>query len=343
MLMKPVSDMKMHRVRVINMKYEKHIKPYLSKAVVDRAAKYLKNDGKIMFVVNRRGYATLLQCMDCNHVEGCPACKIPLVYHKQDMTLKCHYCGYVQPKIPELCSKCKGHNIRLLGAGTQRVQEDIEQILGVRSIRLDSDKAKRKPSLREISDINIMDESRMIVGTKLATRRLDADVTFSMAAVLNTDSFLNLPDFRSAETAYQEIAAVMDKIEPGGEVLIQTRMPQHHVFKGIKQNDYDLFFSEELEKRKALLYPPFSRLILVKCISKRDLYTELSENAKKPDSDVAVLGPSVSKNTKGEYEYKLLLKSPNRMTLHAAAGAIIETFRNAKDVRIRIDVDPQVI
>jgi len=341
--LKPASGTNMPMVRVVNMRYEKHIRPYLSKSVVETAKKYLANEARVMFAVNRRGYATLLQCMDCNYIEGCPVCKIPLVYHKQDMTMKCHYCGHLQAKLPELCRKCKGHNIQLLGAGTQRVQEDIEQILGVRSVRLDSDKTKRKSAPEEKSYSGIMDENRIMIGTKLLTRRLGADVTFSMAAILNADSLLNLPDFRSAEKAYQEISAVMDKIEQGGELLIQTRIPQHHVFKGMKQHDYDLFFREELEKRKDLLYPPFSRLILVKCVSKRDLFTELSENIIKPDSEVEVLGPSVSKNNKGEYEYTFLLKSPNRMALHAQARRISEKFRNIRDLRVRIDVDPQSI
>ncbi len=339
-LLNPTSDTKVHKVKIIDMRYEKHIKSYLSKTVVDIATRYVKSDGKMMFVVNRRGYSTLLQCLDCNHVEECPDCRIPLVYHKQDKTMKCHYCGYVRSKVPELCSKCKGHNIQLLGAGTQRVQEDIEHILGIGSVRLDSDKMKRKSILREQSRASFMDENKIIIGTKLMTRRLDADVKFSMAAILNTDSFLNLPDFRSVEKAYQEIASVMDKIEPGGEILIQTRMPQHYLFKGIKKNDYDSFFQEELLRRKSLLYPPFSRLILVKCVSKRDLTKEITQNIKMPDHDVEILGPSVSKNKKRGYEYKLLLKSPVRGQLHAAAKSIIEMFRGSRDVRMRVDVDP---
>jgi primosomal protein N' (replication factor Y) (superfamily II helicase) len=342
-LLKPASDVKMPKVRVIDMRYEKHVKPSLSKTVIDAATKYMKRDAKMMFVINRRGYSTLLECMDCTYVEECPDCKIPLVYHKQNMSMKCHYCGYARSKVPEFCSRCKGHNIQLRGAGTQRVQEDIENILGVRSVRLDSDKIKRKSILREETGIACLTENKIIIGTKLMTRRLDVNIKFSMAAMLNTDSFLNLPDFRSAEKAYQEIASVMDKVEPGGEILIQTRMPHHYLFKGIKNNDYDSFFQEELQRRKALLYPPFSRLILAKCVSKKEVSKELLENINKTGGDVEILGPSVSKNKKKEYEYKLLLKSPIRGKLHAAAKSIVELFRTSKDVRVKIDVDPQVI
>jgi primosomal protein N' (replication factor Y) len=339
-LLKPASDVKMPKVRVIDMRYEKHVKPSLSKTVIDTATKYMKRDAKMMFVVNRRGYSTLLECMDCTYVEECPDCRIPLVYHKQDMSMKCHYCGLARSKVPELCSRCKGHNIRLLGAGTQRVQEDIENILGIRSVRLDSDKTKKRALLKMLTGAACLSDNKILVGTKLMTRRLDSMIRFTMAAILNADMFLNLPDFRSAEKAYQEISSVIDKIEPNGEVLIQTKMPHHYVFKGVKDNDYDLFFREELHRRKALLYPPYSRLILVKCISKRELSKEKEEKIRKTVSDVEILGPSVSKNKKRENEYKFLLKSPVRSKLHAAAKSIIEMFRASKDVRIRADVDP---
>ncbi len=343
-LLKPSSGVKMPGVRVIDMRYEKHIKPYLSKAAVEAAAKCLKSEGRVMFVINRRGYSTLLECQDCNYVEECPDCRIPLVYHKQDMTMKCHYCGHLQSKMPELCKKCKGHNVQLLGAGTQRVQEDIEQIFGIKGARLDSDRMRRRSVPGGETSSAFLSENRIVIGTKLMTRRLNRDITFSMAVILNADSLLNLPDFRSAEKAYQEIIAVMEKIDPGGKVLIQTRMPQHYIFKSTKSNNYDDFFQEELQRRRALLYPPFSRLVIVRCFSKRDLSKQLSGSMREAGKDdVDILGPSILKNKKGEYEYKLLLRSPSRRRLHAAAKSVIETFSNSRDVRIRIDVDPQVI
>lgn len=341
-LLKPASPVKIPRFRILNMRYEKHVKPYLSKTVVDTAEKHLQRDGKIMFVVHRRGYSTLLACPDCNHVEKCPTCKIPLVYHKQGMSLRCHYCGHTRSTVPESCGKCRGHNLQLLGAGTQRVQEDIESILKIRSARFDSDRIKKTASMREQAGGALTDEYRIVVGTKLMTRRLNHSVTFSMAAILNTDSLLNLPDFRSAEKAFQEIASVADRIEPGGEMLIQTRMPQHYLFKAVKNGDYELFFREELSRRKPLLYPPFARLILVRCTSKREWSNAFLEEISKPHADVGMLGPSVSKNKKG-YEYKLLLKSPDRSALHAAATSLRKMLEGSQDVRVKIDVDPTVI
>jgi primosomal protein N' (replication factor Y) len=327
------------RIRIIDMRYEKLLKPYLSKKVIDAAAKFMKRDGKVMFVINRRGYSTLLQCAECNHVEECPVCKIPLVFHKQDLQVKCHYCGY-STKVPERCSRCKGHSIELLGAGTQRVQEDIEKFLEIKTLRFDSDTSSKRSEVESLVGAAHSDDTRIVVGTKMMTRRLGADGGFSMAAILNTDLFLNLPDFRSTEKLYQEIMSVGDRIMTSGEVFIQTRMPQHYLFKCIRNSDYSAFFREELERRKSLHYPPYSRLLLLRFISDKDLFGELSDVKSRIYKEVEILGPSLSKNTKGKNEFKLLLKSSVRGDLHFVTKTFVESFKDSKNVKIKVDVDP---
>ena len=339
-LLNPSDDVKRPRVRVIDMRYEKLLKPCLSKTVVDASARYIKKDKKVMFVINRRGYSTLLQCTDCNYIEECPDCRIPLVFHKQDMLMKCHYCGYILSDVPDSCSRCKGYNIKMLGAGTQRVQEDIEDLIGIKTIRLDSDKARKKSDLEGLIGDTKKNDIRIIIGTKLMTRRLGIFEGFSMAAILNTDLFLNLPDFRSTEKIFQEISSIIDKIEPHGEVFIQTRMPQNYLFKYLKNYDYTSFFTEELNRRKALLYPPYSKLLLIKFTSKRNISKEISAIIGKIKEEVEILGPSTSKNTQGKNEFKLLLKSSIREKLHSVARTFMESFKDSKEVMIRVDVDP---
>jgi primosomal protein N' (replication factor Y) (superfamily II helicase) len=342
-LLKPSSPIKKPRFRLIDMKHEKRIKPYLSETVIAAAEKHIKNDKKIMFVVNRRGHSTQLQCTDCSHIEECPHCNIPLVFHKQDMSLKCHYCGHTMPHIPDRCGDCKGHNLKLSGTGTQKVQEDIEELTKIKTLRIDSDKAKKKSDLEGMIGSAFMHDQRIIVGTKLMAGRLGAIGRFSMAAVLNTDLFLNIPDFRSAEKAYQEISSVIDKLEPDGEVFVQTRMPQNYLFKYLKNYDYDTFFQEELGRRKPLCYPPYSRLILIRFESKKDLSKELSEIIKRTDKDVEILGPYKSNNKQGNDEFRLLIKSSLREKLHSSAKSIIDAFKDSKEVKLKVDVDPIVI
>ena len=341
-LLKPVSPPQRPEIRIINMRHTKLLKPYLSKTVADASAAYLKKDGKIMFVVNRRGHSTL-QCTDCNHVEECPDCGIPLVLHKQDMSIKCHYCGYALRKIPERCGRCKGYNLQLFGAGTQRVQEDLENLFGTGVVRLDSDLARKKAEMEGLIGSAFAEVNRIMVGTKLMTKRLGPRHRFSMAAVLNTDLLLNIPDFRSTEKAYQEISSVTDMVEPGGEIFIQTRMPQNYLFSSLRNHDYDSFVREELFRRRSLAYPPYSRLLLLKFTSKKDISPELSENIRKTAGGPEILGPFAIKNAKGQNEFKLLMKSSGRGRLQDTARTFIRAFSNSKDIKIKIDVDPLVI
>ena len=339
-LMDPADDIKKPKIRVMDMRHEKLLKPYLSKKVVNASLRYIKNNNKVMFVINRRGYSTLLQCMDCNYIEECPDCRIPLVFHKQDMSIRCHYCGYIVSAVPDRCSKCKGYSIKLLGAGTQRIQEDIEELIGIKTLRLDSDRSQKRLEIEELIGDTFRDESRIIIGTKLMTKRLGIVGEFSMAAILNTDLFLNLPDFRSAEKTFQEISLIIDKIEPCGEVFIQTRMPQHYLFKYLRNYDYSSFFKEELHRRKSLRYPPYSRLVIIKFITERDLSKELLEIIRRTDKDVEILGPSLSKNTRSRREIRLLLRSSMQEMLHSTARIFIDAFKDSKDVKVKIDVDP---
>ncbi len=339
-LLDPADDIKKPKIRVMDMRHEKLLKPYLSKKVVNASLRYIKNNNKVMFLINRRGYSTLLQCMDCNYIEECPDCRIPLVFHKQDMSIRCHYCGYIVSAVPDRCSKCKGYSIKLLGAGTQRIQEDIEELLGIKTLRLDSDRSQKRLEIEELIGDTFRDESRIIIGTKLMTKRLGIVGEFSMAAILNTDLFLNLPDFRSAEKTFQEISLIIDKIEPCGEVFIQTRMPQHYLFKYLRNYDYSSFFKEELHRRKSLRYPPYSRLVIIKFITERDLSKELLEIIGRTDKDVEILGPSLSKNTRTRREIRLLLRSSMQEMLHSTARIFKEAFKDSKDVKVKIDVDP---
>jgi len=343
-LLKPIAEMKKLRIKIIDMRYEKLLKPSLSKTVIDASKRYIKNDKKVMFVINRRGHSTLLQCSDCHYIEECPYCKIPLVFHKQTMSLKCHYCKYIVSGVPDICQRCKGYTMELIGAGIQRVHEDIEKLIGIKTLRLDSDIAQKRADIEELIGATYRNDVRIIIGTKLMTKRLGITDGFSMAALLNTDLFLNIPDFRSAEKAYQEILFIIDKIASHGELFIQTRMPQHYLFNYLKNYDYQSFFIEELHRRKSLSYPPYSRLLLIKIICKRDISMEVSEVIGKINrKDVEILGPSQSKSTRGKHELRLLLKSSVRGSLHSIARIFIETFKDSKDVKIKVDIDPMSI
>jgi primosomal protein N' (replication factor Y) len=253
--------------------------------------------------------------------------------------MKCHYCSYTIPDVPERCSRCKGYNLKLFGAGTQRIQEDLEKLIGIKAHRLDTDLIQKKSDIYRIIGNLFSDDTRIIIGTKLMTKRLGTAYDFSLAVIINPDVLLNLPDFRSAEKTYQEIRSVIDKINPDGEVFIQTKMPQNYLFKSLKNYDNTLFLQEELQRRKALNYPPYSRLLLLKFISTRDISGKISQLYNTFDG-VEIIGPYRTKNKQGHNECRLLLKSSVRGTLHTTAKSLIQKFRASKDVKIKVDVDP---
>ncbi len=311
-LIRPNEHFKKTRVRILDIKQEKFPKPYLSRTIVEASKRNIQNNKKIMFLINRRGHSTLLQCTECNYVEECPHCKIPLVLHKIDVlsshssrVLKCHYCGYMSD-VPERCSRCQGYHLKLLGAGTQKVQEDIESLIGIKTLRIDSDAIRKRAEIREMIDSLYRDDIRIIIGTKLLTAKLPpqtskGSTSIFMAAILNADILLNLPDFRANEKAFQEISMIIDKIEPQGEIFIQTGMPYHYLYKCIKKNDFDTFFKEELIRRKTLNYPPFSRLLLIKFVSKRDIFGQLSEIVNKT-REIIPPHPPLAKGGRGDYD-----------------------------------------
>jgi primosomal protein N' (replication factor Y) len=338
-LIKPKEQDQKPKIRIIDMRFEKLAKPYISQRIINASRKYIEGQKKILFVVNRRGYATLLLCKECGFTEECSVCRIPLVFHKQHKVLKCHYCGS-SSKPPSICKKCGSHQMEMLGYGTQRVQEDMEALLEMKTLRVDSDKTRKRSEADHSIGMVLENSARVIVGTKLMTGKLRPSSGYMMGAFLNPDLSLNIPDFRSAERMFQEIISIADKIEPAGELFIQTRMPQEPLYKYVKNYSYSLFCKEELQKRKVLRYPPYARLLLIRFQSSKDISEEILEKLSGVDEGVQILGPACSRHPRGKYMAKLLLKSSVRGALHATARKIRAAFQEKRDVAIRFDMDP---
>ena len=338
-IIKPPPAAKRPVIRIADMRFEKKIKPDISKAVYDAAKKHILRNNRIMFVMNRKGYSSMLLCQECGYIEKCNDCDIPLVLYKSDNTLKCRYCSKTR-SIPERCGRCKSYNYLLLGSGTQRVQEHIGELFGIETVRFDSDKAKKKSEKEELTRLISNDFSRVIIGTKMMTGRLISSDSFSMAAVLNVDSSLNLPDFRAMEKTYQELSSIIDLVDPHGEVLIQTRFPQTPLFKHLRCNDYASFAKEDLLLRKSLNYPPYAKLLNITFSGPPEIAEKIEKIILASDSKTEILGPAISKNRKGQEEFSIILKSVDRKPLNTAARNVLKTFEHSKKVQIRIDVDP---
>jgi primosomal protein N' (replication factor Y) len=235
-------------VKVIDMRFEKTVRPGLSKAVFEAAKRHLQS-GKVIFVNNRRGYSSMLLCNDCGNMEKCRKCDIPLILHKDNNALKCHYCG-VSTKISERCSHCGSWSLELMGAGTQRLQEYIKELVGIEAIRFDSDEARKKTDLNRLIEGIASGASNIIVGTKMMTRRISAEQKYDLVAVFNIDNSLNQPDFRAAEKTYTELSSLLDLAGENGEMMIQTRHARNPVFRYFKSGDYDAFARNEIRARR---------------------------------------------------------------------------------------------
>ncbi|MBT9536566.1 MAG: primosomal protein N', partial [Nitrospirae bacterium] len=327
------------KIRILNMRNERQPAPNLSKTVINEALSSIRKNEKIMFVINRKGYS-MLTCKECGCTETCGKCSIPLMFYKNDKSLRCHYCGAIAGS-PEKCRRCGSFSLEPTGSGIERVEENIKKIFDIEPLRIDSDMLKRKRIPEDLSDIT--EGKPIILGTKLLTKRLHSSEKFGMAAVLNADSYLNQPDFRSAERTFHEMYGITDKIKPGGLLFIQTRMPQNYIFRHLKNHDYASFCDEELEKRKEMLYPPFSKLALI-TFNGRDCDTVRAEKAIKEiisiNKGVEVLGPSVTPTKKGGKEYSLLFKAVSKKNLHSSVKRFLELLGSYKCLNVKIAIDP---
>jgi primosomal protein N' (replication factor Y) (superfamily II helicase) len=326
------------QIRVADLRFGKKGRLYLSTTVIDKARRSLQKNGRILFIINRRGHSTFLHCAQCGNTESCPDCCIPLVLHKDRNRLECHYCAKSRA-VPDVCSLCSSPNIEQLGAGTQRIEEDLRDLFDIEPLRFDSDSASKKTEIQGLLKSIASSEPRIIVGTKMLTKRLNPGGNFSLAALLNVDSSLNIPDFRAREKAYQEIISVRDLVAAKGEVIVQTRFPRDSLFRHLRDGNYDAFAAEELAMRAALNFPPYSKLLNVLAYGSPDLAGNIMKIISESAEPVEILGPTEKKTKKG-IEYSFLLRHVERKVLHTAARAVVNRFKNAKDIEIRIDADP---
>ncbi len=349
------------RVDIIDMTKEEKQSFSLSNKLLDALKENLGSNYQSLIMLNRRGYSPFFMCTDCGHTYKCPACSITLIYHKDTNTLNCHYCGsYLNPQ--DLCPNCKGTRIKYLGTGTQRAEEEIRQLMpGMAFKRMDKDTTQKKLSHYRI--IKQMEEKKIdvLLGTQMVAKGHDfPDVTLS--AVISADIALNMPDFRSAERALQlftQLAGRAGRGEVPGRAYIQTYEPEHYVFDYVRNHDYKGFYKKEIELRKELSYPPFSRLLriifsfktrdtagkIVKVISNRIRKTAPPLPAMSKGGipgGIEVLGPAPApiEKIRNLWRWHIILKGKNAKALRQAAVFILEKIKDMKEIKIDIDVDP---
>jgi primosomal protein N' (replication factor Y) len=218
---------------------------------------------QVLLFQNRRGYSPYISCEECAWIPECERCNVSLTYHLYRNELRCHYCGYKQA-MPQLCPACGSTKIKTVGIGTQKIEDDIKLLLPqARVERMDADTTRQKYGYENIINDFQNKEIDILVGTQMITKGLDFN-SVNLVGIINADSLINFPDFRSHERAFQTITQVGGRAgrrNTKGKVIIQTATPQHYIIQLAIQNDYEGFYEKEIIERKNYHYPPFTRLI----------------------------------------------------------------------------------
>ncbi len=223
----------------------------------------LEQEQQAILFLNRRGSATYVFCRDCGQTLQCPHCDIPLTYHEAQIDLRCHYCGYHR-RMPEKCPACGSTRIRQYGAGTQKVETEVNQLFPqARTLRWDHETTRKKGAHDDILKRFAQRGADILVGTQMLAKGLDLPLVTLVGVVL-ADVGLSLPDYRTNERAFQvltQVAGRAGRSPLGGKVIMQTFQPEHYVIQAASRHDYTAFYEKELASRQKLGYPPFTRLV----------------------------------------------------------------------------------
>lgn len=354
---KRYNDYPMAKVRVVDMREEHHRANHgvFSRSLVSAIEKNLRDKKQTIILMNRRGFSTYTQCLACGEVIQCPKCAIPLIFHSQTQTLKCHYCEHEEPLVTQ-CPKCGSDALQNCGTGVQKVELIAQKLFpDCNIVRLDSDSLARKNE-----HIRILEDFRngkidILIGTQMLAKGLD-NPNVTLVGVINADNGFNLPDFRSCERGFQLLTQVAGRAGRGdnpGEVYFQTYNPDFFGLETAKQQDYKSFYNKEIEAREDFDYPPFSQIIRVVLSSKNQFRAERSAqeiamrlndivDKRQLTEPVAVLGPNpcVIERLQEYYRFQILIKNKLGEKGRRFILSFLAQIKLPDDIKLTVDVDP---
>ena len=323
--------------------------PPLLEAIQDR----LDKKEQVVLMLNRRGYSSFVMCRECGTVDSCPNCDISLTLHMDTKTMNCHYCGFSKG-IPHVCPNCQSRSIRYYGTGTQKAYDELAELFPqARILRMDVDTTRKKGSHQALLDQFGRGEADILLGTQMIAKGLDFP-NVTLVGVLNADTALNLPDFRSSERTFQlltQVAGRAGRAEKAGQVLIQSYNPEHYAIRFAKDQDYEGFYAYEMSIRRQLGYPPYYFTIGITLSHKKEeevvkrayevmgiLRSGLSEISK-------ILGPTPKPiaRTHNLYHYQILIKYRLEDELGPTLNRVLALTqeRENSELRLSIDHEPQ--
>lgn len=330
-----------------------------SEKLLDKISQTLQKNEQVILILNRKAFSNLLKCKDCGNIPTCPNCSISLNYYKYDNRLKCHYCGY-EKRFNNTCDECGGHKMRQIGAGTEKIEEELAGLFpSARIVRVDSESIKTKQNYEKVYNDFKNHKYDIMLGTQIIAKGLHfSNVT--LVGVINADIILNFPDFRASEKTFQLLTQASGRAgrgEKDGEVIIQTFNEENDVIKKTIESDYEGYYKNEMIMRKMLNYPPFGRIvILVISAAEENLVKEkaqiLQEEIIRNVNTVMELTSNdfISDAFKspiykinGKYRYQIFFKFERGkiLKIKKIIKKCVGKFREMeKKVRVTIDVDP---
>jgi primosomal protein N' (replication factor Y) len=301
----------------------------LSRSLLTAMKEALSLGEQTILFLNRRGTATFVRCRNCGFVFRCPRCSIALTYHSMERRLICHHCHYSIP-VPQTCPQCSKRNLRFLGIGTQRVEEEIRHFFPeARLLRWDRDVITRRYANEELLKKFRDHKADVLIGTQMIAKGLDLPQV-TLAGVISADTGLNFPDFRSSERTFQLLCQVAGRAGRGvkaGKVIIQTYSPDNYIIKAAAKHDYPGFYHTEIDYRRRYNYPPFSQLVrlVYSHINEESCRREaervhrliLNEKARESIVDLNTIGPvpTFAFRARGKYRWQLFLRGSDSIKM----------------------------
>ena len=344
-------------VEIIDMREElrQGNRSMFSTVLLEKLRDRVEKGQQTVLFLNKRGHSSFVMCRDCGYVLNCPHCDISLTYHRASQRMKCHYCGF-EDQVPLNCPDCLSEHIRFFGTGTQKVEDELGKIMPeAKVIRMDVDTTSRKGSherlLRDFQD----GKAEILLGTQMIAKGLDFP-NVTLVGVLTADTMLHLPDFRSSEKTFQLLTQVSGRAGRHtlpGEVVIQTYSPEHYSVELAGQQDFDLFYKQEMMIRKLHKYPPFYYIALV-TVSHENLMAAVSTTEKITNyirnhvsEDAVVLGPVASPipRINDRYRYQCLIKYKREPELGTTLKYVLDRFQTDSNggLQVSVDVNPYIL
>ena len=324
------ADLGLPKVSIVDMRQELQAgnRSIFSRELYAAIKAVLDNEQQAILFLNRRGSATYVFCRDCGYVVRCPRDDKPLTYHRMEDALLCHTCGY-QRQVPKTCPECGSKHIRQLGTGTEKVEQVVHALFPqAKTLRWDAETTRKKGAHERILNQFSRQEADILIGTQMLAKGLDLPLV-TLVGVILADIGLNLPDFRATERTFQvltQVAGRAGRSPLGGQVVLQTYMPENYAITSAAKHDFQAFYQQEMAYRRELRYPPYSQLVRLEY---RHYEAQQAEEAARkmaahlvdlidafsPRTDMIGPVPCFFSRLAGQYRWQIILRGqdPTRM------------------------------